>query len=302
MSKAVIFSLSILLSFSLACDKSHSGIENTHYYLDQEPPKLLPKLFARGIISMDGRYEHGISFSPDLHEVYFSANLPDQDPSIFYSILKNGKWSRPEKANFTKGIKVGEMHPFVSPSGKKIHFAAHDKFTEPDDPESVKTWFVERDKESWSEAKQLDSPINNDFIFYTNEAKNGDLFYTNISQFKMYYSPKSDSGYQELIQLDMKGLHGFVSPSQDYLVINASNNEDSERKSDIYVYFRKEDGSWSNGIALDENVNTNYSETCPSITPDGKFLFFSRYNEENEISNFYWVSTEVIYKLRPQSL
>ena len=37
MSKAAIFLFSILLSFSLACDKSHSAIENSHYYLDQEP-------------------------------------------------------------------------------------------------------------------------------------------------------------------------------------------------------------------------------------------------------------------------
>ncbi|QMU66603.1 MAG: hypothetical protein GKR88_00890 [Flavobacteriaceae bacterium] len=51
---------------------------------------------------------------------------------------------------------------------------------------------------------------------------------------------------------------------------------------------------------LGSEVNSNFAETCPSITPDGKYLFFGRYNEKRELSNFYWVSTEIIEKLRPK--
>ena len=94
------------------------------------------------------------------------------------------------------------------------------------------------------------------------------------------------------------GLHGFISPSQDYLVVNARNKENAQRKSDIYVYFKKKDNTWSKPINLGKDVNSNFAETCPSITPDGKYLFFGRYNEEGGISNFYWVSTEVISKLK----
>lgn len=53
-------------------------------------------------------------------------------------------------------------------------------------------------------------------------------------------------------------------------------------------------------LDLGSEVNSNFAETCPSITPDGKYLFFGRYNEERELSNLYWVSTEVIEKLRPK--
>ena len=74
--------------------------------------------------------------------------------------------------------------------------------------------------------------------------------------------------------------------------------DDKEEKA-IYVYFKNKNG-WSKSINLGNKVNSNFSETCPSITPDGKYLFFSRYDEEGGLSNFYWVSTEIIEKLRPE--
>ncbi|OUR91937.1 hypothetical protein A9Q87_09040 [Flavobacteriales bacterium 34_180_T64] len=269
-------------------------------YFGQKPPGLIPEIFAPGIISIDGRGEHGISFSPDLDEVYFSANKKDEEPSIYYSKLEDKKWITPKKANFTKGKKVAEMHPFVSPNGRTLHFIAHDSFTLPHHKESVKSWYVKRLGDSWSDAKQLDSPINDDFVFYSNEAKNGDLYYTNVSKRKMYYAPKKDDKYPEVHELATGGFHGFISPSQDYLVANARNKEDDQRKSDIYVYFREKDGTWSKPINLESDVNSNFPETCPSITPDGKYLFFGRYNEEGGLSNFYWVSTEIISKLKSE--
>jgi len=270
-------------------------------YFGQKPPGLIPEIFAPGIISVNGRYEHGISFSPDLDEVYFSANKEGEDPSVYFSKLEDKKWTNPKKANFTKGKKNGEMHPFVSLSGKKIYFAAHD-FISPDHDviSPVEIWYVSRFENSWSNAIQLDSPINDDVVFYPNEAKNGDLFYTNLSKRKMYYAPNKNGKFPEVHEVQIEsGFHGFISPSQDFLVVNGRNKEDDQRKdSDIYVYFKKKDGTWSKPINLGNEVNSNFAETCPSITPDGKYLFFGRYNEEGGLSNFYWVSTEIINKLK----
>ena len=280
-----------------ANNKESATIETA--YIGQKPPGLIPELFAPGIISINGRYEHGISFSPNLDEVYFSANKKDQDPSIYFSKLEGKKWTTPKKANFTKGKKVGEMHPFVNPTGDKIYFTAHDEFTLPEHKESVKAWYVNRLDNGWSDATQLDSPVNDDFVFYSNQAKNGDLYYTNVSKWKMYYAPNKNGKFPEVQEVGIEvGLHGFISPSQDYLVVNTRNKEDTLRKSDIYVYFKEKDGTWSKPINLGSDVNSNFSETCPSITPDGKYLFFGRYNEEGGISNFYWASTEVIHTLK----
>jgi hypothetical protein len=51
-------------------------------------------------------------------------------------------------------------------------------------------------------------------------------------------------------------------------------------------------------VSLGPGVNTEFSETCPSLSPDGRFIFFSRYNEPNEVSNIYWVSASVLDRIR----
>ena len=264
-------------------------------YLGQKTPGLIPKLFAPGIVSINGRYEHGISFSPDLDEVYFSANMEDDIPDIYFSKLEGEKWTKPKKANFTKGRKDAEMHPFVSLSNDKIYFTAHNSdFTD------TKIWLVNRLGDSWSDAVKLDSPINDDEVFYSNQSKNGDFFYTNVSKRKMYFAPNRNGRFPEAREIDMDfGFHGFISPSQDFMVVNARNKEDQGREdNDIYVCFKEKNGTWTQPINLGNAVNSNFDETCPSITPDGKYLFFGRYNEEGGLSNFYWVSTEIIETLK----
>jgi len=293
MNRIYIF-MALLLSVLTMSNKSHSQDEFPvlkGLYFGQKPPDLIPEIFAPGIVSINGRYENGISFSPDLDEVYFSASKKDEDPDIYFSKLEGKKWTHIKKANFTKGKKDGEMQPFFSFSGKKVYFTAHNSdFTD------SKIWYVNRLEDSWSDAIKLDSPINDGEVFHASPAKNGDLFYFNMSKMKLYYAPNNNGEVQE-VGIEF-GIHGFISPSQDFLVVDAQNRDDKRKDNDLYVYFKEKDGAWTKPINLGNEVNSNFGETVPSITPDGKYLFFSRYNEEGGLSNFYWVSTEVIHKLK----
>lgn len=262
-------------------------------YFGQKTPGLTAEIFAPGVISLEGRYEHSVSFSPDLDEIYFTGSWKDKSTHIYYSILKNNKWSTPQKANFTKGKKKEEMESFMNLKGDKIYFTAYDSIFGDE-----KIWYVDRLKDSWSDAKKLESPINDDMVFYSNQAKNGDLYYFNISKRKTYYAPNKNGKFPEVKEINIRGAHAFISPNEDYIVINARNREKAERKSDIYVYFKEKDGTWSKAFNLGEGINSNFLETCPSITPDGKYLFFGRYNEKDGLSNIYWASTEVIHQLK----
>ena len=297
-----IFLVLVLALFLNGCSTNKQYSKGTvlpslaNRYFDQKPPSLTAKIFAPDIISIKGRYEISISFSPDLDEMYFAASKKDQDPGIYFSKLKDKKWTPVKKANFTKGRKDSEMDPFVSPNGKRIYFRAQDS-----DYVDPKIWYVNRLENSWSNAIQLDSPINDDDVFYPNQAKNGDLFYYNIPRRKSYYAPNKNGKFPEAHELEIEfGIHAFISPSQDYLVVNAWSKENKQRQSDIYVCFKKQDGTWSKPVNLGSEVNSNFLEVVPSITPDGKYLFFSRFNEESTTSDLYWVSTEVIENLRPQ--
>ena len=304
MKKAYFILILVFALFLNACNTKNQKSKDSDSptlespYFGQKLPGLIPELFAPGIISLNERYEHSVSFSPDLDEIYFTASKKGEDASIYFSKLEGKKWTTPKKANFTKGKKVGEMHPFVNANGTMLHFAALDEFTQPHHKETVKSWYVTREGNSWSDAKQLDSPLNDDFVFYLNEAKNGDLYYFNVSKRRTYYAPNKNGKFPEVHEVGIGGAHAFISPTQDYIVVNARNREDDQRKSDIYVYFKEKDGTWSKAINLGKEVNSNFSETCPSITPDGKYLFFGRYNEEGGESNVYWASTEIISKLK----
>ncbi|WP_086933967.1 TolB family protein [Agarilytica rhodophyticola] len=292
---SIVLLLNILVISSMSYSRDKLPTRETHY-LGQKPPSLIPEIFAPGIISINGRYEHGISFSPELDEVYFSANKKGGLTDIYFSKLENGKWKPVKKAKFTQGRKDEEMHPFVSLDGEKIYFTALNS-----DNTDTKIWYAKRLGNAWSKAAKLESPINKNDVFYSNLAKNGDLFYTNISKRKMYYSPNKNGKFPEVQELDIKfGIHGFISPSQDYLLVNARNKNEGRKDHDIYVYFKKKDGTWTHPINLGNSVNSKFNETVPSLTPDGKYLFFSRYNEEGGLSNFYWVSTKIIESLKPK--
>lgn len=262
-------------------------------YFGQEPPGLIPEIFAPGIVSVDGRFEYGISFTPELNEVYFTADIKGEGTSIYFSRIESGKWSTPKRANFTDDRMSAEMEPHVTIDGKRIYFTAFNSG-------GYKIWFADRLNGLWSRAEILDSPINKENVMYPTTEVNGDLYYTNLSKLKMFYSKFQDGIFSEAFEVGAEyGLHGFIAPLKNYILLDAPKGNISSKDRDIYVCFRKSDSTWTRPINLGRAVNTIYNETCPGISPDGKYLFFSRYNEAGGLPNIYWVSTEIIRNLDP---
>ncbi len=267
-------------------------------YLGQTPPGLTPELFAPDIISKSGRSEYGMSFSPKRDEMYFSVQKKFGVPAaIYFSKLEDKQWTSFKKANFTQGKKAGEMEPNITADGKKVYFTAYNA-----DFSDTKIWYAERYKNGWGQAQKLASPINQDEVMTSTLANNGDLFYTNLSrEFKTYYSPNVNGKYPKTLKADIEfGAHAFISPTQDYLIVDSRNKEDENRTdADLYVYFKKKDGTWTKPIPFDSEVNSSFDETVATLSPDGKYLFFSRRTKGEEL-DLYWVSSDVIEKLRPK--
>ena len=53
---------------------------------------------------------------------------------------------------------------------------------------------------------------------------------------------------------------------------------------------------------MGRDINSKDSDYCARISLDGKYLFFSRRNLETHKINFYWVSSEIIERLKPEQL
>ena len=79
--------------------------ESVDAYFGQKPPGMRAEIFAPGIVSVNGRYEYGVSFSPDLDEIYFTGKRKGESESVYFSKLIDKKWTAPKKANLTNGKK-----------------------------------------------------------------------------------------------------------------------------------------------------------------------------------------------------
>jgi hypothetical protein len=107
----------------------------------------------------------------------------------------------------------------------------------------------------------------------------------------------------------------LVAHDGSYLVMTGPH---PTRGLDLYVSFRAPDGSWDEPINL-ESINSPRSDKFPGLSPDGRFLFFAsrrtpaeqtppRFWDALELRpsprgnqvDVYWVSTEVIERLRPR--
>ena len=97
----------------------------------------------------------------------------------------------------------------------------------------------------------------------------------------------------------IQGRDPVFAPGNNYLIVTRlKNQEDGE--TDLFVSFAQEDGSWGTLLDLGPTINTEGYEFGPTISPDGKFLFFSRRDEwqNAKFSNIYWVSTKLVDSVR----
>ena len=275
---------------------TNTDAELTGSFFGQAPPGTTAKIFAPDVVSIKGQHEYGIAFSPDLTELYYSTQKPNQAAQIYFSTMRNNSWQGVKKLSLTGGQKAGEMHPFISHDNKSIYFTAYNS-----DYTDTKIWSALRSDNGWGEAGKLNSPINEREVFYSSIANNGDLYYTDIFKSQTFRASLARGEYGQAHAVNIEfGLHPFISPKQDYLLVDAVATDQGRKDKDIYVYFKTPDGGWSKPVNLGIGVNSSFYETVPSVTPDGKYLFFSRYVEDNQIADLYWVSTQVIESLRPK--
>lgn len=291
MTKFRIIYLVILVAF-IACNNKSKKQEYSYNYFSQKLPADSAVIFGTGEISVEDRFEFGISFSPDgNHLIYGVQQSASEFGYLMYSKQIAGNWTKPEKILLTKGTMAGEMEAFFSPNNDYIYFAAYDT-----------TWYSDiyrinaLDFQS-SKAEKLDTLINTGITFYPICTKNNKLFYADVFKSKTFIADLN----QNPVTIEDPGFnmlgHTFVSPNESFVIIDEV-VDTSNYQRDLFVKFKNIDGGWTKSIDLGQKVNTEYSETCPSLSPDGKYLFFSRYNDKNEKSDIYWISSKVIDDVR----
>jgi Tol biopolymer transport system component len=264
-------------------------------YFGQQPPGLKAEVFAPDLVSQNGRYEFAISFAPGGERLLFTVQTADEQVQVMQSGVVDGFWTPPEPVNFTAGARRDEMEAFFAPDGKYIYFAPYNEGLD------VRIWRVEVAGDNYIEPAPLTGPFEAAPAFYPTSASSGAIYYTNIAERKPYRARRDGDGAWQTEPLGLEfGGHTFVAPDESFVLVDAR-ADDSRGKGDIYVAFAKADG-WTTPVNLGDGVNSGYSESCPSLSDDGRFLFFSRYDEPNEVAQIYWVDSRVIEDARQRQL
>jgi len=65
-------------------------------------------------------------------------------------------------------------------------------------------------------------------------------------------------------------------------------------ETDLYLTLRGADGTWTKPRNMGPRINTRYYEFSPRISPDKKYMFFTRsngwgLNSYSDTSDIYWV-------------
>jgi outer membrane protein OmpA-like peptidoglycan-associated protein/tetratricopeptide (TPR) repeat protein len=112
-----------------------------------------------------------------------------------------------------------------------------------------------------------------------------DFFYSENNQGK--WSKAENLG--EPINTHLNEGASTITQDGKYIFYTACNQPDGYGDCDIYMATLQEDGTWSNGQNLGPKVNTRFKETQPSVSHDGKTLYFSSGRITGEGLGDIWV-------------
>jgi len=253
-------------------------------YLGQKPPGSTPVRFAPGVVSTEHR-DLSAFFSPDMKEFFFTRkdNTTKKWSLISYK-SENGQWHK-----VATEPRVGR--PFISPDGKTMHLGNK---------------YKHKTEAGWSDIKSLGSPYEDIRIMRLTASLNGTYVLdegTREGDGLLRYSRLID-GKREQPQAFIKEIntgkwnaHPFIAPDESYIMWDGE-RESGFGKSDIFISFKQEDGSWTEAINLGDKINTEADESSAYVTPDGKYLFFNSYHSEKN-GDIYWVDAQFIETLRP---
>ncbi len=262
-------------------------------YLNQKPPSITPSIFAPNLISKKGEYEFGSVFNKNATEFFYGVNVNGKE-EIRYSKLIGDQWSAPR--TILSHEKYGYNDPFLSPDEQRLYFISQRTLDGLDKKEDYDIWYVKRLINGWSVPINAGSNINtNANEYYISFTNSGTIYFSSNkigNNFDIYTSkfvngkfqkatPLSDSINTPAYEADV-----FIDPDEKYIIF-CGNRKDGLGRGDLYISFKRKDGTWKSAVNMGNRINTKGHELCPFVTKDGNYLFYTS-NQD-----IYWVSTKV---------
>jgi len=273
-------------------------------YFDQPPPGLKPEKFAPGIICTDEDEQNGI-FSPDGKEFYFTKVIKKFEFIPFRIKITDNAYGKAEVCDIYDAYKGGEI--FISPNGDKLFFRAIISRN----PPNADIFCQIKTEEGWGEAFNIGSPINTAGVEgYPSVSKDGTLYFyakreDSVGNFDLYCSRYENGKYATPMNLgpgvntEYNEFNPCISPDGSYIIFNSQDRLGNLGKGqDLYISFRKDDGSWGDAVHMGKDINSPESDYSAIITADGKYIFFSSRRSPDRNADIYWFDAEYVEELK----
>ena len=278
-------------------------------YLGQRPPRMAAELFAPKLISTD-QSETGSVFSPGHDEFYFTTWTRETGTKILVTRQVNGVWTAPEIASFSNH--PSDVDVAISPDGKRIFFATRrPRPGEVEDrQEGFDIWYADRTEFGWDKEEYLGPVVNSGKSqVYPTVTRDGTLYFQAVREdgygkADVHRSRMVNGVYQipenlgHIVNSEHYEGDVYVAPDESYMIVSIYGREDDIGDGDLYVSFRTPDGAWTPPKNMGPAINSDKRDFCPTVTPDGKYLFFS--SKRLGVGDIFWVDADVIGALRDE--
>lgn len=202
-----------------------------------------PRLFSPDVISTPDQEEYRITFTPDGRTAYFSRAASffpaSRQATIYQSHRTRSGWTKPVVASFSGTY--SDIDPFITPDGRHLYFSS----IRPVDGEAradLDVWVVDRRPNgSWSEPRHAGA------VNAAGAAADG--------------SPVDE-------------LYPSIGP--DGALYVGSNRDGGHGGWDLWRAAPRADGTFGTAVNLGPGINTAGWEFNPVVSPDGRFLVFTR--------------------------
>jgi len=306
MKKLLLFHLLLAIPVSFTYSQQSEFPKLTGPYLGQKPPGSTPEIFAPGIVSTEEANIHSsVSFTPDGRLLFFARLYDNPHNAETYSLSEvTGLWQFISLDHSFQDC----FSPMLSPDGKTLLLAKKNSLVVSHCNNSI-----------WSPVEILGPEVN----FQKRQdgasvSADGTLYYTTMfspsnRQDGIYCSRRESGRYNKAEQF-CTGYTGrpsdgypFIAPDESYMIF-MSWRPGVFGNWDLYIVFKSDNGTWTSPVSMGPAINTAASESFPSVTPDGRYLFFNsnrksylvKQQPEHFYGNIYWVSAKIIEELRPK--
>jgi Tol biopolymer transport system component len=243
-----------------------------------------PAVFAEGVISTGKEFT--VAFTPDGNSVYFTrADVEHHVSHVMRSRRVNGVWQAAERVSFSDDH-WSDLDPAISPDGRRLFFVSTRPVAGKDPSKrDMDIWVSRRSADDWGTPEHIDAVNSTAKEGSPTVDRKGNLYFfsdrgAQPNTNSIYMSRYRHGRYESPVKLGANINTGpsDTSPSispDGRTMLFYSTRTGGNGKADIYIsYF--ENGAWRAADNVGAPVNTEGFEYNPTISPDGKTLYFGR--------------------------